>query len=90
MGAASIPCSNKTIGSTMGRYVEVYIDEDWQEDVSDEDLIAEYEARGLGPEDSLDTQVKHIITAMWLKRRLGVDHQSEIDQLIYCAIGKIV
>ena len=74
----------------MGRYVEVYIDEDWQEDVSDEDLIAEYEARGLGPEDSLDIQVKHIITAMWLKRRLGIDHQSEIDQLIYCAIGKIV
>lgn len=74
----------------MGRYVEVYIDEDWQDDVTDSELIAEYNERGLGIEDSLDSQVKHIITSMWLKRRLGIDHQSEIDQLIYCAIGKIV
>ena len=35
-------------------------------------------------------KMEHIITAIWLKRRVGVDYQKEIDELIYEAIGKIV
>lgn len=75
----------------MGKYVEVYVeDEDILESLDDYDLIEEMKARKLTVEGSVPEKMEHIITAIWLKRRVGVDYQKEIDDLIYEAIGKIV
>ena len=59
------------------------------EDFSDEDLLDELDRRGLGAEVPESTATE-IITAIWLKRRMGCDYQAELEQLIYQTIGKIV
>jgi len=71
----------------MGKYVEVYIDEqDFLEALDDEDLIEEMKSRNL----NLSVDIERIVTEIWLKRRVGFDYQKEIDNLIYEVIGKIV
>ena len=64
--------------------VETYVEVDVElTDFSDNDLIEEIESRGLQvPTD--------LVTAVYLKRRLGQDYQRELDELIYLTIGKIV
>ena len=64
--------------------VEVDLD-----DFADEDLIDELEKRGLGAEVPESTATE-LITSIYLKRRLGKDYQTELEQLIYQTIGKIV
>ena len=67
-------------------YVEVEVDLD---DFADEDLIDELEKRGLGAEGPASTATE-LIESIYLKRRIGKDYQTELEQLIYQTIGKIV
>ena len=69
-------------------YTEVEVDVSL-DDFSDDDLLDEMDRRGLGAEVA-DSTASEIITSIWLKRRLGTDFQSELDQLIYQVTGKII
>jgi hypothetical protein len=69
-------------------YTEVEVDVDL-DDFSDDDLLDEIDRRGLGAEAS-ETTATEIITAIWLKRRMGCDYQAELEQLIYQTIGKVI
>jgi len=68
-------------------YTEVEVDVDLSEFDTD-DLVEELESRGAGVTDYGDG--KELLTAIWLKRRQGQDYQTELNQLIYAGIGKIV
>jgi len=68
-------------------YTEVEVDVDLA-DFDTDDLVDELQSRGAGVTDYGDG--KELITAIWLKRRMGQDYQTELDQLIYNGIGKIV
>jgi len=68
-------------------YTEVEVDVDLSEFDTD-DLIEELENRGSAVMDYGDG--KELLTAIWLKRRQGQDYQTELNQLIYAGIGKIV
>jgi len=70
-------------------YTEVEVDVDLGE-FDTEDLLEELESRGALPVDSTyDT--KDLLTAIWLKRRMGrVDYQTELDQLIYAGLGHVI
>lgn len=71
----------------MGKYVEVYIDDqDILKSLDDDDLIEEMKSRNL---NSVTENIEHIVTAIWIKRRVGFDYQKEINNLIYEVIGKI-
>lgn len=59
------------------------------DDFADEDLIEELERRGKGMEVASRSGTE-LLTAIYLKRRLGQDYQRELDELIYVGIGKIV
>ena len=72
--------------ATVETYVEVDVD---LEDFDTYDLIEELEKRGKGFEVDSETPTE-LVTAIYLKRRLGQDYQRELDELIYVAIGKIV
>ena len=70
--------------------VETYVTVDVElDDFDDEDLIDEMDRRGLGAEVA-DSTATEIISSIWLKRRLGQDYQTELDQLIYQVTGKII
>ena len=73
-------------------YKEVEVDIDLS-DFDTDDLIDELERRGKAynthgvDADEMRTLLEHI----WLKRRMGrTDYQTELDQLIYTGLGKIV
>ena len=68
-------------------YTEVEVDVDLG-DFDTDDLIEELESRGSGTPDYGDG--KDILTAIYEKRRLGKDYQTELDQLIWLGLGKIV
>ena len=68
-------------------YTEVEVDVDLA-DFDTDDLVDELQSRGAGVTDYGDG--KELLTAIWLKRRMGQDYQTELDQLIYNGIGKIV
>ena len=72
--------------ATVETYVTVDVDLD---EFDDYDLIEELERRGKGFEVAGQTPTE-LVTQIYLKRRLGKDYQSELDELIYVAIGKIV
>jgi len=68
---------------------EVEVDVDLG-DFETDDLLDELESRGELPADS-QYDAKDLLTAIWLKRRMGrTDYQTELDQLIYTGLGKIV
>lgn len=68
-------------------YTEVEVDVDLS-DFDTDDLIEELESRGSGAVNYGDgTDVLRVI---YEKRRLGEDYQTELDQLIYLGLGKIV
>ena len=70
-------------------YKEVEIDVDLS-DFDTEDLLEELESRGELPVDSQHS-AKDLLTAIWLKRRMGrTDYQAELDQLIYAGLGHVV
>jgi hypothetical protein len=68
-------------------YTEVEVDVDLS-DFDTEDLIEELESRGSGTTEFGDG--KETLRAIYEKRRLGQDYQTELDQLIWVGLGKIV
>jgi hypothetical protein len=68
-------------------YTEVEVDVDLSEFDTD-DLVEELESRGAGTTDYGDG--RELLNTIWLKRRQGKDYQTELDQLIYNGIGKII
>ena len=69
-------------------YTEVEVDVDLN-DFDTDDLVEELESRGMGFEVASQTGTE-LLTAIYLKRRLGQDYQRELDDLIYVGIGRIV
>ena len=70
-------------------YKEVEVDIDLS-DFETDDLLEELESRGELPADSQHSS-KDLLTAIWLKRRVGrTDYETELDQLIYAGLGRIV
>jgi hypothetical protein len=70
-------------------YTEVEVDVDLG-DFDTEDLLEELESRGALPVDS-SVDAKSVLESIWLKRRIGrTDYQTELDQLIYTGLGRIV
>jgi hypothetical protein len=68
-------------------YKEVEVDVDLS-DFETDDLIEELESRGSGVMNYGDgTDVLRVI---YEKRRLGQDYQTELDQLIWLGLGKVV
>lgn len=77
---------------TITTEVDVYVS-DVLDQIDDDALLEEVERRGLDidpGESDFDFNMKELITALWIKRRLGQDYQSELDKIIYKAIGKII
>jgi hypothetical protein len=68
-------------------YTEVEVDVNLS-DFETDDLIEELESRGSGVTNYGDG--KDILNAIYEKRRLGKDYQTELEQLIYLGLGKIV
>jgi hypothetical protein len=69
-------------------YTEVEVDVDLS-DFDTDDLIEELESRGAGVEPEFGDG-KEILEAIYQKRRLSKDYQTELDQLIWLGLGKIV
>jgi hypothetical protein len=68
-------------------YKEVEVDVDLS-DFETDDLIEELESRGHGTHQYGDG--KEILQAIYEKRRLGMDYQTELEQLIYLGLGRII
>jgi hypothetical protein len=68
-------------------YTEVEVDVDLS-DFETDDLIEELESRGSGVMDYGDG--KEVLLAIYEKRRLGKDYQTELDQLIWLGLGKVL
>ena len=70
-------------------YTEVEVDVDLG-DFDTDDLLEELEDRGALPADS-QGDAKDLLNAIWMKRRMGrTDYQTELDQLIYAGLGRVV
>jgi hypothetical protein len=68
-------------------YTEVEVDVDLS-DFDTEDLVEELESRGSGTSEFGDS--KEILETIYEKRRLGKDYQTELDQLIWMGLGKVI
>ena len=68
-------------------YTEVEVDVDLT-DFETDDLIEELESRGAGATDYGDG--KEILLSIYEKRRVGKDYQTELDQLIWLGLGKVL
>ena len=68
-------------------YTEVEVDVDLS-DFDTDDLIEELESRGAGATDYGDG--KEILETIWLKRRQGRDYQTELEQLIWLGLGRVL
>jgi len=66
-------------------YTEVEVDVDLA-DFDTDDLIEELESRGVT--DYGDG--KEVLEAIYQKRRLGQNYQTELDQLIWLGLGKVL
>ena len=66
-------------------YPEVEVD---LSDFDTDDLVEELESRGSGVMDYGDG--KEILLSIYEKRRLGKDFQTELDQLIWLGLGKVL
>lgn len=67
--------------------VEVEIDLD---DFEDDELLDELYSRGVDVEDENFELVKGFLNTIWEKKRAGQDYSQDLDDLIYCGIGKIL
>jgi hypothetical protein len=72
-------------------FVEVEVE---LSDFDDDELLEEIAERGINisiavPEGE-GSETHQLITTIWLKRRLGVDYDADIDKLIYHVIGKVI
>ena len=68
-------------------YKEVEVDVDLS-DFDTDDLIEELESRGAGTGEFGDG--KDILQAIYEKRRLGQNYQSELEQLIWLGLGRVI
>ena len=68
-------------------YKEVEVDVDLS-DFETDDLIEELESRGAAATDYGDG--KDILIAIYEKRRLGQDYQTELETLIYLGLGRFI
>ncbi len=68
-------------------YTEVEVDVDLS-DFETDDLIEELGSRGVGATDYRDG--KEILLSIYEKRRLGKDYQTELEQLIWLGLGKVL
>jgi len=66
---------------------EVDVDVDISEFETDE-LVEELERRGSGVTDFGDGV--ELLETIYQKRRLGKDYQTELDQLIWRGLGKVI
>lgn len=75
----------------MGRYItisrEVDVDID-MEDFNTDELIAELQRRRSDISQSYDAT--QLLAIIFEKRRLGKDYQTELDELIYQNLGRII
>ena len=68
-------------------YKEVEVDVDLG-DFDTEDLIEELESRGAGTGEFGDG--KELLQVIYENRRLGKDYQTELDQLIWLGLGRVL
>jgi hypothetical protein len=68
-------------------YTEVEVDVDLSEFDTD-DLIEELESRGTGTNQFGDG--KDILQVIYEKRRMRQDYQTELEQLIWMGLGKVL
>jgi len=68
-------------------YTEVEVDVDLS-DFDTDDLVEELESRGSATSDFGDG--KELLRVIYEKRRIGQDYQSELEQLIWMGLGKVV
>ena len=68
-------------------YTEVEVDVDLS-DFDTEDLIEELESRGSGTGEFGDG--KELLQVIYENRRLGKDYQTELDQLIWLGLGRVL
>ena len=68
-------------------YTEVEVDVNLG-DFDTDDLLEELESRGSGVLGYGDG--KEVLLAIYEKRRLGKDYQTELDQLIWLGLGKVL
>jgi hypothetical protein len=74
-------------------YVNTYVDsEDILDELSDDELITELEKRGKDYNLNFvdGDKMKEVLQSLYEKRRIGNDYQSELDQLIYGILGKVI
>lgn len=73
------------------KYVNTEVEVDL-DDFDDDELISELESRGLDLNSWYISgdDMKDILTTIWLKRRLGKPYDTELDQLIYYGLGKVI
>lgn len=74
-------------------YVNTYIEPDELLDEIDTDvLVAELERRGRDYNTyGVDAdEMRRVLESIWLKRRMNQDYQSELNQLIYGVLGKVL
>jgi hypothetical protein len=68
-------------------YTEVEVDVDLS-DFDTDDLIEELESRGSATSDFGDG--KELLRVIYEKRRLAQDYQTELDQLIWMGLGRVI
>jgi hypothetical protein len=72
---------------TVSKEVDVDVDID-MEDFDTDELVEELERRGAGTTDYGDG--KEILQTIYLKRRSGQDYQTELDELIWMGLGRVL
>lgn len=75
----------------MGRYITTTVDVDLS-DFDDDELIEELEGRGFEMNTKYvdGDEVRELLESVWQQRRKGSPFESQLDQLIYCALGRLV
>ena len=68
-------------------YTEVEVDVDLS-DFDTDDLIEELESRGAGTGEFGDGT--DVLRTIYEKRRIGQDYQTELEQLIWLGLGKMI
>lgn len=76
---------------TVNTDVRVYVD-DVLEELDDGELIEELERRrsDYNTKDINADAMRELLETIWQKRRTGKQFDSELDQLIYGVLGKVI
>jgi hypothetical protein len=74
-------------------YVNTYVEVDEiLDELSDDDLFDELTRRGKDYNTQFvdGDKMKEVLQSLYEKRRIGRDYQTELDQLIYGILGKVI